>query len=94
MRRDSAKFGGATTAASAQGGLVTTDLGALPSDDAEHGNASAAERRWRTGERVAKAGGRAAAEEVEMAEMEPERLHGPAICGLVSRVVTQVVLCM
>ena len=42
MRRDSAKFGGATTAASAQGGLVTTDLGALPSDDAEHGNALAA----------------------------------------------------
>ena len=41
-------------------------------------SASAAARPGRTGERTAEAGGRATTEEVEMAETELERLHGPA----------------
>ena len=60
---------------------MTTDVGAWAGDDAERSSASVAERPGRTGERAAKAGRRAAAEEVEMAEAEPERLHGLAIRG-------------
>ena len=78
----------------AQEGLVAADMGAWASDDPEHGSASVTARPGRTGECAAEAGGRAAAEEGEMAEAEPDRLHCPAIRGLVSRVTTQVVLCM
>ena len=81
MGRDSAKRGSATTAANARGGSTTVDVGAWAGDDAERSSASVAERPRRTGERAAKAGRRAAAEEVEMAEAEPERLHGLAIRG-------------
>ena len=42
--------------------------------------ASVAARPGRTDERAAEVGGRAAAEEVEIAEAETWRLHGPAIC--------------
>ena len=86
--------GGATTAAARGEGLVAGDMGAWASDGAEHGSASVAARPERTGECAAEAGGKAVAEEVELAEAEPDRLHGPAIRSLVSRVVTQVVLCM
>ena len=47
-------------------------------------SASVAERPERTGERAAQTGGRAAAEAVELAEAAPERLHGLAVCGVVS----------
>ena len=70
------------------------NMGAWTSDDAKHGSALVAARLGRTGECAAEEVGRAAAGEIEMAEAEPDRLHGPAIGGLVSRVVTQVVLCM
>ena len=79
MGRDSAKCGSATTAASAQGGSTTADKEAWAGDDAERSSASVAERPRRTGERAAQTGGRAAAEEVEMAKAVPERLHGLAI---------------
>ena len=65
---------------------MTADMRAWASNDAEHGSASVAARPGRTGECAVEAGGRAAAEEVEMAEAEPERLDGPAIRGLVSLV--------
>ena len=48
--------------------------------DSGHGGVGLAARPGRTDERAAEAGGRAAAEEVEMAEAEPRRLHGPTIC--------------
>ena len=60
---------------------MTADVGAWAGDDAERGSASVEESPGRTGKRAAKAGRRAAAEEVEMAEAEPERLHGLAIRG-------------
>ena len=86
---DSAKRGGVTTTASTREGLVVVDMGAWASDDAEHGSTLVAARPGRTGKRAAEAGGSSAAKEVEMAEARSERLHGSAIRGLVSRVVTK-----
>ena len=63
---------------------MTADMGAWASDDADRHRALVAARPGRTVERAAEAGGRAATEEVEMAEAEPERLHGPAIRGSIS----------
>ena len=59
-------------------------MGAWASGNAKRGSVSVAARPGRTGERATEADGRATAEEVEMAEAEPERFHGPAIRGLVS----------
>ena len=84
MGRESDKRGGATTAAGAWRGTAATDTGAWASDNGKRVSASVAARPRRTGERAAEAGGRAAAEEVEIMEAEPERLHGPEIRGLVS----------
>ena len=81
MGRDIAKCGSATTATNARGGSTAADKGAWTGDDAERSSASVTERPRRTGDRAAQTGGRAAAEEVEMAETEPERLNGLAIRG-------------
>ena len=54
------------------------------SDHAERGSASVEARPGQTGEPKAETDVRAAAEEGEMVEVKPERLHDPAVRGLVS----------
>ena len=93
-RRQQARDGGATMAgvvarASGTHGARQrqewpADMGARASNHVAHGSALGAARPGRTGECVAESGGRAADEEVEMAEAEPKTPHGPAICDLVS----------